>query len=144
MPIQAKLGGVRKVGTEFQEEGTEVLIHAIAIEVVHHSCGLHNPGIGVSGLGIAALLGTEHRGLLLGFTDEEDSFGFVESGQVRLHHIIFALTLLELHNRNLLLFRKSVHGGYESLGHRVEEANLWPPCWRKNFTTPPSDCSIGT
>ena len=75
----------------------------------------------MSGLGIAALLGAEHRGLLLGFTDEEDSFGFVESGQVRLHHIIFALTLLELHNRNLLLFRKSVHGGHESLGHRVHQ-----------------------
>jgi hypothetical protein len=70
MPIQTELGGIGEVGTEFQKEGTEILVPTITVEVVHHGGGAYNPRIGVSGLGISALLGAEHRGLFLGFTDE--------------------------------------------------------------------------
>src|ERR1051326_5802811 len=110
MPIQTQLGGIRKILTEFQEEGTEILVHAIAVEVVHHGRGPHNPWIALPGLGISTLLGTEYRSLLLGFPNEYHPFGLIESRQVLLHHVIFALTLLELHHRNLLFFGKSVYG----------------------------------
>jgi hypothetical protein len=76
----------------------------------------------MSGLGVATLLGAKYRRLLLGLTDEYDAFGLIEAGQVLLHHVILALTLTELHHRNLLLFGEALHGGYEGFGHRVHQS----------------------
>ena len=46
---------------------------------------------------------------------------FLEPGQVLLHHVIFALTLMELHHRNLLLFGEALHGCYEGFGHLIHQ-----------------------
>jgi hypothetical protein len=41
---------------------------------------------------------------------------------VLLHHLILALTLLELHQRNLLLFGELFHRRHEGFGHRVHQS----------------------
>src|ERR1700690_3759701 len=78
VPVQAKLRVIGEVRTELEEEGAELPVQTVAIEVVHHRRRAHNPGIGMSRLRIAALFGAEHRGLFLRLADEYDTLGFVE------------------------------------------------------------------
>src|SRR5580658_62827 len=119
--VQAQLRIIREVRTELQEEGTELPVQTVTVEVVHHRRRAHDPGIGMSRLRIAALLGAEHWRLFLRLADEDDPFRFIETRQVFLHHIILALALVELHQRNLLLFREMLHRRHEGFGHGVHQ-----------------------
>src|SRR5215813_4338733 len=78
MPVEAELGIVWEIGTELQEEGSEIAVQAVDIELVDHGGGSHQPGIRGAGVFIAAAFGAEHRGLLLGLADEDHALGASE------------------------------------------------------------------
>ena len=97
--VQAELGVVGKVGAELEEERAEVGVNAVEVEVVDHSGGPHDPWIGLTGGGVAALLGAEHSGLLLCPADEHHPLGpprRFEQLQLGVHHVVFALALDEV------------------------------------------------
>src|SRR5262249_55741593 len=81
------------VGAELQEERAEVVIDAIEVVVVDHRRGADQPRVGLTGFRVAALLGAEDRGLLLGLADEEDTFGPRKACQVVGGDSVFALSL---------------------------------------------------
>jgi hypothetical protein len=116
--VETQLGVVRKVGTELQEERTEVGVDGIDIEVVDHPGGLHDPRIGPT-LGVAALLGAKQRGLLLRPADEQHPLGparCLEPGQVLMRDLVLALTLDEVHPRHTLIEREPAHRSAERVG----------------------------
>src|SRR5665811_98464 len=78
--VQAQLGVVREVRTELDEERAEVFVHAVEVVVVDHPGGLHDPWVGMP-VGVATFLGTKHRCLLLGPSDEHHTLGGAECGQ---------------------------------------------------------------
>ena len=119
--VEAQLGIERKVGAELQEERAEVAVHRIDVIVVHHGGGAHDPRIGQAGDRAPALLGAEHRRLLLGLADEHHAFLLVEFAQVLRHHGVLALALAELHERNLMLRHEAFQLGHEVAAHRAHQ-----------------------
>ena len=147
MPVQAELRVIGEVRTELQEEGAELPVHTVAVEVVYHRRRAHNPRIRVPRLRIAALLGAEHRRLLLRLADEHDTFRLVEPREVFLHHVVLALALAELHHRNLLLFREIFHRRHEGFRHWVHQRAGGKPVAAveaKKARHPSARCSVGT
>src|ERR1700737_2440812 len=122
MPIKAQLGVVREVGAELQEERSEVAVQAVDVEVVHHRGGPHQPRISDTVLFITAPLGAENRRLLLRFPDEYHSLGFLELLSLLCCDGIFALTLVELYDWDLLSPRKLLQRCYEFLADRVHQS----------------------
>lgn len=57
--VQAQLGVVGEVPAELDEEGPEVGVEGVDVEVVHHRREPHDPGVGGAGVGVAPLLGAE-------------------------------------------------------------------------------------
>src|SRR3954454_10768014 len=94
--VDAELGVVWKVRAEFQEERSELAVHAVEIEVVHHRRGPYQPWISRARLLTAAALGSEHGRLLLGFADEHHSFGLSELLSLFRSNLILALSFAEL------------------------------------------------
>jgi len=86
--VEAEFGIVRKVRAELQEERAEVPIHGVEVEVVDHRRRTDEPGIGLAGRGVAALLGPQHGRLLLRPPDEHHALGGGEALQVRRHHVV--------------------------------------------------------
>jgi hypothetical protein len=101
VPIDAELGVVGEVGTELQEERTEVLVHAVAVVMIDHARGGDDPGVRLSSLGMAATLGAKHRGFLLRLADEQQPLASLEARQILPGHIVFALTFLEANQRDV-------------------------------------------
>jgi hypothetical protein len=93
--------------------------------MVHHRGRAHDPRIGQAGHRAAALLGAEHRCLLLGLADEHDAFRLVEFAQVLRHHGILALALAELHQRNLTLRHEAFKPRHEVAAHRTHQRRRW-------------------
>ena len=90
--IDAQLGVEREVATELQEERAEVLIDAVAVEVVDYSSVRSDPRVGTAVLP-AALAGAEHRRLFLRPADEQHPFRAGEAGQELMGHVVLALPL---------------------------------------------------
>ena len=65
MAVDAQFGVVGEVGAELEKERAEVLVDAIEVVMIDHARGPHDPGVRLTGLGIAALLGAEDGCLLL-------------------------------------------------------------------------------
>ena len=121
VPVETELGVVREVGAELQEERAEVPIDAIEVVMVHHGRGAHQPGIGLTGLGVPASLSPADRRLLLGLADEQDALLASEPSQVLGHHRVLALTFLEGDQRHRLLRHEPVDRPHERLAHRGHE-----------------------
>ncbi len=102
MPVEAEFGVVGEVRAEFEEEGAEVPIHGIDIVLVHQSGRLDQPGIGLAGLGVVAALRAPHRGLLLGFADEEHPFLRGEGREILLRDLVLALPMSKGQQRDAL------------------------------------------
>ena len=119
--VDAELGVVGEVGAELEEERAEVLVDAVEVEVVDHGRASHDPGVGLPGVGIAALLGAEDRRLLLGLAHEDDPLGAVELGVVLLGDVVLALPLGEGDQGDLFLLDEALDRGDEGLAHRVHE-----------------------
>jgi hypothetical protein len=95
--IKAQLGGIGEVAAELDEERAEILIHAIEIEVVDLQRGPGQPQVLRPGRRVAALLGTEHPGLLLGAADEQHPLPAGEVSQVPVRDRVLVLALAEGH-----------------------------------------------
>src|SRR5205807_5467077 len=91
------------------------------VKLIDHGRGAYDPGIRLARLGILALFGAEDGGLLLGFADEEDALGTLETGPVLQGDVLLALTFGEGEQRDLVLLGKLLHAGDERLGDRVHQ-----------------------
>jgi hypothetical protein len=96
MAVEAKLGRVRKVGAELEEEWAEVFVPAVEVIDVDHGGGVDDPGNGSPGLQAFAR-GARDPDLLLGNADKDHSFLLFESPEFLLQDLVFALALLEAH-----------------------------------------------
>src|SRR5450755_4034859 len=121
MAVQAKLGCVGKVCAEFEEEWTEVPIHAVHVEVIDHRGGSHQPGIRGPRFFITPPLRAEHRCLLLGLADEQDAFLSLKLLPVFGCHIVLALTLPEPDHGNVPLFGELFHFRDEGLADWIHQ-----------------------
>ena len=115
MSVQAKLGIVRKVRAELQEERAEIPVHAVDVIVIDHGRRPDQPGIRGAGLFIAPPLGAKYGRFLLSLADEQHALGG-ELLPVGGSHIVFALALLELHRTGgeLVTPMKSEEAGHSS------------------------------
>ncbi len=116
--VEAQLGVVGEVGTELEEERTEVGVDGIDVEVVDEPGGLHDPRIRPA-LGVTALLGAKQRRLLLRTADEQHPLGparCLEPGQVLVHHVVLTLPLDEVDPGDALIDRIPAHRGAERVG----------------------------
>ena len=117
MPIDAQPGLIREIGTELQEERTEVGINRIHVEVIDHTRGLHNPQVSHT-LGVTTLLRPEQHRLLLSPPDEQHPFLGGEIRQVLMHDVVFALTLDEVDPRHTLIASEAAHRRTEAVTDR--------------------------
>jgi len=122
VPVDTELGVVREVGADLEEERAEVLIEAVEVEVVDHRGAAHDPGVPLSRVGVAALLGAEDRRLLLSLAHEDDSLSPGEVRVVFLGDVVLALTLGERDQGDLLLLDEALDRGDERLADRVHES----------------------
>src|ERR1700704_5870027 len=61
------------------------------------------------------------RGLFLGLADKKNSFVLPKLAQVLFHHIVFALSLMELHQRYLMLRYKFLQLCHKLAAHRFHQ-----------------------
>ena len=66
--VEAELGIERKVAAELEKERPKIPIDSIDVLVVHYRAAAHDPRIRLSRFRVAAPLGPEHRGVLLGLS----------------------------------------------------------------------------
>jgi hypothetical protein len=142
MAVEAKLGVVGEIGAELEEEGTEVTIEAIPVEVIDGGAGADDPRIGAAGLGVAASLGAEDGGFFLGFADEDDAFGFLEVAEMVGHEVVFALVFLEGEERDMVLLGEALGGSDEGLGDGIHEGGGSERI-AAVMTEEPSDTALG-
>ena len=121
MPIDAESPGVGKIGGKLQEERPEIKIHAVEVILIDQSRGAHNPRVGRSRRRIPTFLRPEHRDLLLSFANEQNTLLSFKAGAVLRRDIIFALSLAEEANGNLILLRKNLDGPDEPLRDGVHQ-----------------------
>jgi hypothetical protein len=118
LPFRQSLAFVGKIRTEFQKEGTEVLIEAAVVMV--DQCGrFDDPGVGPLGLGVVALFGAIHRALLLRLADEYHSVPLKEPGSHLCRKLVFALPFLEIHRRDPTLPHELLDRFHEVPRHRL-------------------------
>src|SRR5258705_8497589 len=120
--VETELGIERKVAAKLQEKRTKIVVACVDVIVIYHRGGSHDPGIRLAGLRVPASFGSEYRCLLLRLADKNNPFLLVELAQVLLHHVVLALPLAKLHQRNLLLRRQVLHLGYEGTAHRRHQS----------------------
>src|SRR5713101_535501 len=114
--VDAQLGVVGKVRTELEEEGTEVLIHAVKVQLIYHRGALDDPGV-LLARGVGALFRAEDGDLFLGFAEEQDAFGPLKAGTMFRGDIVFALPLAKLHDRNVVFFDEGIDLAQELVAH---------------------------
>ncbi len=119
--VEAQLGVVRKIGTELDEERSEVGVEGVNVEVVDHRRGLDDPRVGHTSDRVATLLGVEHAGLLLGSAHEQDPLGLVELGQEGEGQVVFALPLGEIDDRNVMISGEAIQTSDEVLADRFQQ-----------------------
>jgi hypothetical protein len=116
MAVEAKLGRIREIGAELEEEGAEVLVAAVEVIDVDHGGGINDPGDGAAA-GASLAGGAGHADLLLGDADKEDAFLLFEVAQFLLEDVVLALALLEADQLQALTLDERIDGLDESLSH---------------------------
>ena len=114
MAVDAELAGVREVRRELQKERPEIVVHAIEVELIDHPGRFHDPRVGRP-IRVAALLGAEHRVLLLRPTDEYHPLGRSEAPEVFGHHVVLALTFHEIDPRDAFSLGEAMHRPNETV-----------------------------
>ena len=112
---EAKLGIVGEVGAELEKQWAEVLVDAIEVKVIDHGRRADKPGVSLPGLGVGASLGTQDRCLLLDLADKEDALGALELSPVLQSDVLFALSLGESNQRDLILLDEALDCSDEPL-----------------------------
>jgi hypothetical protein len=118
--VDTQLRGVGEVRAELEEERAEVAIDAVEVPLVDHRRGPHDPRIRLSGR-VAAFLGAEHPGFLLRPADEQHPLVAVEAGQVLVHHVVLALALDEVDDRDPPLACEGLDRGDERVADRGQD-----------------------
>jgi hypothetical protein len=146
MPVQAQLGVVGEIRADLEEEGAEVPIHAVDVVVVHHGGGADQPGIGLTRVRVAPLLGAHHGRLLLCLADEEHALLLGEPRQMLRRHLVFAPPLAKVSSGTLCVWanRSGGHKGGADRVHQRRGGERGPRCARKKCATPAALCSSGT
>ena len=119
--VQAQLGVKGEVTAEFQEERAEIAVERVDVVVVHHRSGSHNPWIRCTSLRVPALLGAKHRGFFLGFADEHHALMAGKLAEMFGHHIVFALSLPKLHERDIPACGEGFQRRHEAAAHRTHQ-----------------------
>jgi hypothetical protein len=89
--------------------------------MIDHRGRADNPGVGLPGLGILALLGAEDGRLLLGLADEQDAFRLAEACQVLGRDVVLALLPGEGDDRDGVGGGEGVDGPDEGVADRGEQ-----------------------
>ena len=121
MAVDAALGRVGEVRSELDEEGPEVVVEAVEVEVVDHGGVGHQPGVGLPGDRVVPTLGAKDVGLFLGPADEEDPLGAIVASEVLVRDVVLALTLLEMHQVEAVGVDELVDRADERIGDRRHE-----------------------
>ncbi len=116
MAVEAELGRVGEVGTEFDEERTEVLIFAVEVIDVDQGGSVVDPRNGAP-LTEALADRARHAAFLLSHADEKDSFLGFEFAEVFFEDLILALAFVESHQGNILIVDEIANAADESIGH---------------------------
>jgi hypothetical protein len=74
-----------------------------------------------TGLRVPAPLGAKHRGLFLGLADEHNALIGGKLAQVFSHHVVLALSLSKLLERDTPLCGEVFQRGHEAAGHRTHQ-----------------------
>jgi len=119
--VQAELGVERKVAAELEEEWPEVAVDGINVIVVHHRAAPHDPWVRPAAGRAATPLGAEHRGVLLRLADEHHPFLMRKAPQMFGHHRVLALTLLKLHQRDVMPGHKVFQLRHKASRHRAHQ-----------------------
>ena len=135
MAVQAELGVVGEVGTEFQEEGAEALVHTVKVIIVDQGGGFHDPGIAGVLVGVVSLLGAIYRALFLSLAHEDHALRLREFRALFGGDLVLALPFFEGYQGDLMIFHILFDGLDEGPGHRhhgVGGQNLgFPPPQQK-------------
>ena len=116
--VDAQLCVVGEVRAELQEEGAEVLVHAVEVVVVDHGRAVDHPRVGHAAGRVAPPLGTYDSGLLLGAADIQHAFLGIEVPQIFLRHVVLALVLAEADHLQVVIGHEAFDVGEERLGLR--------------------------
>ena len=117
MAVDTELGVAGKVGTEFEEKGTEVGVHTIEVKVIDHGGGLDKPRIGSARLRIVATLGLDDGCLFLGLADKNDALVFGKGRQAVQHDIVLALSVFESNELDVVGLGERLHRVDEGFGN---------------------------
>src|SRR5450755_3590785 len=98
MAVEAQLRAVREVAGELHEERAEVDVQPVAVVLVDHRAGPHDPRIAGPGLWVAPLLGPKRGDLLLRDPDHVDPLALTEPGQMLVRDVVLTLPLLKPHD----------------------------------------------
>lgn len=90
--IQAELGVIGRAEAELQKERSEVSIKPVEVTMIHHGCGLHDPGIALIGSRVMALLSAVDGALPLRLPHEHHSLVLSKSSPVLVGDFVLALT----------------------------------------------------
>jgi hypothetical protein len=120
--VEAALGLIREIRAEVQEEGSEVALPAIKVEVIHQGRGPHQPRIRSSGPFIPAALRTEQRRFLLRLPEEHHSLGLWELPALFGRAVILPLAFAERKDGHLLPPCQLFPRRHEALADRIHQS----------------------
>ena len=98
------------------------------IVLVHQGRRRDQPGIRLTGLGVAAPLCPPHHGFLLGLADEEHAFLPLECGEVLVGDLVLALPVGEGEQRHTLRLREAFQGCDEGRRERFHQRGRGKGC----------------
>src|SRR5262245_37938652 len=121
MAVDAKLSVVGEVGAELEEERAKVVVDAIEVIMIDHGHGSHDPGILLTRLEIATLLGAKYGCLLLGLAHHNDPVSPDEARSVLLGDVVFTLALGKGDQGDLFPSDEAVDRGNEGFAYGIHE-----------------------
>ncbi|WP_332460495.1 hypothetical protein [Thiocapsa bogorovii] len=127
MTVEANPRGVGKVGTEFDEQGTEVRVDQIKVVMVAHHRPAGEPRVRLTGVGADLLDHAKTGKPLLGLADVQDTLRLSEVAEPLAGHVVFALYLGEGHDLHALALRKPIDRldeGAADRGHQHRGGDL--------------------
>lgn len=116
MAVDAQFGGIRKIGAELDEEGAEILVHAVKVVGVDQGRGVVDPGDRAA-LAKVFAHGPGHPRLLLGHPDKDHPFATFMLAEALLEDVILALAFLEAHQRDVPALQEIPNAGDKPVGH---------------------------
>src|SRR4051794_39249791 len=99
MTIDAQLGVVREIRAKLEEEGAEIFVDAVEVELVDRRGTLDDPGVFLA-VGGGAFLGAKDGRFFLSLAEKQDAFFFGKAATIHGGNVVLAFALLEVHDGN--------------------------------------------